>query len=69
MRKNLRDDPDFALEYLKAAMEDTHEPQVFLTALRRIAEARSGFAKIAKAAGRQRESLNRALSERGNPRR
>jgi probable addiction module antidote protein len=36
--------------------------------LRRIAEARGGLAKVAKAAGIERESLYRALSRRGNPR-
>jgi len=36
--------------------------------LRRIAEARGGIAKVAKAAGVERESLYRALSVRGNPR-
>jgi probable addiction module antidote protein len=33
-----------------------------------VAEARGGIAKIAKAAGIERESLYRALSPRGNPR-
>jgi probable addiction module antidote protein len=65
---HLRDDPEFAAEYLKAALEDTDEPKVLLLALRRITEARGGFAKIAKAAGIERESLHRALSVRGNPR-
>jgi len=64
----LRESPEFAAEYLKAAMEDTGEPEVLLIALRRVAEARGGVAKIAKAAGVQRESLYRALSARGNPR-
>jgi len=68
MREKLRDDPLFAAEYLKAAIEDTDEPKVLLIALRRITEARGGFAKIAKAAGIERESLHRALSARGNPR-
>jgi probable addiction module antidote protein len=68
MRKKLRDDPDFAAEYLKAALEDTDEPKVLLIALRRITEARGGFARIAKTAGIERESLHRALSARGNPR-
>lgn len=66
--KRLRKDRAFAAEYLKAAMEDTEEPQVLLIALRQIAEARGGVAKIAKAAGIERESLYRALSPRGNPR-
>ena len=68
MIKKLRRNPTFAAEYLKAAMEDREEPQVLLVALRHIAEARGGVAKIAKAAGVERESLYRALSPRGNPR-
>src|SRR5581483_1448987 len=64
----LRDDPEFAAEYLKAAMEETDEPGVLLVALRHLAEARGGVAKVAKAAGIERESLYRALSPRGNPR-
>lgn len=66
--QRLRKNRAFAAEYLKAAMEDTAEPQVLLVALRQVAEARGGIAKIAKAAGIERESLYRALSPRGNPR-
>ncbi len=66
--KKLRKSRGFAVEYLKAAMEDTDEPQVLLVALRQVAEARGGIAKVAKAAGVERESLYRALSQRGNPR-
>jgi probable addiction module antidote protein len=66
--QQLREDPEFAAEYLKAALEDTEEPKVLLVALRRITEARGGFATVARAAGIQRESLHRALSPRGNPR-
>ena len=68
INRKLRDDRRFASEYLKAALEDTDEPKVLLIALRRITEARGGFAKIARAAGIERESLHRALSPRGNPR-
>ena len=68
MIRKLRDNPNFAAEYLKAALEDTEEPGVLLIALRRIAEARGGIAKVAKAAGIERESLYRALSAKGNPR-
>ena len=64
----LRKTPDFAAEYLRAALEDNDEPSVLLVALRRVAEARGGIAKVAKAAGVERESLYRALSVRGNPR-
>jgi probable addiction module antidote protein len=68
MKKRLREDDEFAIEYLKAALEDTEEPKVLLIALRRIAEARGGLGKIAKVAGIERESLYRALSPKGNPR-
>ncbi|CAN5461963.1 hypothetical protein BH09PLA1_BH09PLA1_28400 [soil metagenome] len=64
----IRRNAKFAAEYLKAALEDTDEPKVLLIALRHIAEARGGVAKVAKAAGVERESLYRALSARGNPR-
>jgi probable addiction module antidote protein len=66
--RELRDDPEFCAEYLKAAIEDTEEPKVLLIAVRQIAEARGGIAKVAKAAGIERESLYRTLSARGNPR-
>jgi probable addiction module antidote protein len=68
MRRRLRESQSFAAEYLKAALEDTDDPGVLLIALRRIAEARGGIAKVAKAAGIERESLYRALSAKGNPR-
>ena len=68
MLRELRNDPEFAAEYLRAALEDDAEPKVLLIAVRRIAEARGGVARVAKAAGVERESLYRALSPRGNPR-
>jgi probable addiction module antidote protein len=63
----LRSNPRFAAEYLKAALEEDDEPRVLLIALRRVVQAR-GIAKIAKNAGVPRESLYRALSKTGNPR-
>jgi probable addiction module antidote protein len=66
--EELRDNPEFAAEYLKAALEQSDEPRVLLLALRQIAQAKGGVAKIAKKAGVERESLYRALSSRGNPR-
>ena len=68
MVRELRENPDFAAEYLRAALADAEEPRVLLVALRRVAEARGGVAKVAKAAGIERESLYRALSAHGNPR-
>jgi probable addiction module antidote protein len=64
----LREDPKFVVEYLKAALEDTEEPTVLRIALRRVAEASGGIAKVAKAAGADREALRRELSARGKPR-
>jgi probable addiction module antidote protein len=66
--RELRKNPAFTVEYLRAALEETDEPRVLLVALRRVAEARGGVAKVAKAAGLERESLYRALSPHGNPR-
>src|SRR5437870_9816760 len=66
--RELRDNPEFAVEYLRAALEEAEHPEILLIALRRVAEARGGVAKVAKAAGIERESLYRALSARGNPR-
>ncbi|OLS59584.1 hypothetical protein [Pseudomonas putida] len=46
----LRDDEDFALEYLAAALEEIDEPggeEIFLLAIRRIAEARGEPGKAA----------------------
>jgi probable addiction module antidote protein len=67
MVQRLRKDPKFAAAYLKAAIEDEDEPRVLLLALRQLALAQ-GIAKVAKAAGVERESLYRALSVKGNPR-
>ncbi len=68
MIPKLRENPKFVAEYLNAALEDTEEPAVLRIALLRVAEASGGVAKVAKAAGIERESLYRALSTRGNPR-
>ena len=68
MTARLRKDREFAVEYLKAAIEDDEEPRVLLIALRRVAEARGGIAEVARKAGVERESLHRALSGKGNPR-
>ena len=60
------EDPEFASEYLMAAAED-EEPAIFLLALRKVVETR-GMSQVAERAGIPRESLYRALSEKGNPR-
>ena len=57
--------PQTAADYLNEAMNDS--PEMFLKALRNIAQARQ-MATVARQAGLQRESLYRTLSKRGNPR-
>jgi len=68
MIRKLRENPKFVTEYLNAALEDTEELALLRIALRRIAEASGGIARVAKVAGVERESLDRELSARGNPR-
>ncbi len=69
--RRLRKGSEFAVEYMRAALEEGDEEedgaQVLLIALRQLAQAQD-IAKVAKAAGIERESLYRALSGRGNPR-
>jgi probable addiction module antidote protein len=59
--------PDEAAEYLDAALEDG-DTQVFLLALRNVAEAHGGMGRLSEDAHLNRESLYRMLSGRGNPR-
>ena len=59
-------DPEEAREYLNAALQDEN-PEVFLLALRDIVEANSSMSELAKGTNRNRESLYKTLSEKGNP--
>jgi probable addiction module antidote protein len=68
--EELRMDREFAVEYLKVAMEALDNPEERgggLLALRAVAEAYGGLGAVAAAAGISRESLYRALSPKGNP--
>ncbi len=68
--EELRKDRDFALEYLKAALESLDNPKERgggLLAIRAVAEAYGGLGAVAAQAGISRESLYRALSPKGNP--
>ena len=58
-------DPAEAAAYLEATMED-EDPAVFLLALRQVAQAQ-GMSSVARKAKLGRESLYKALSEKGNP--
>lgn len=63
--ENLRDARE-AGEYLNAALEE-NDPELFLLALRNVAEAQGGVAQLAEKTKLNRESLYKMLSERGNP--
>jgi probable addiction module antidote protein len=68
--EELRKNREFAVEYLKAAMEALDNPEERaggLIAMRAMAEAYGGLGAVAAAAGISRESLYRALSPKGNP--
>ena len=58
--------PREAEEYLNAALEE-EDPELFLLALRNVAEAQGGLAQLAEKTKLNRESLYKMLSERGNP--
>jgi probable addiction module antidote protein len=59
-------DSDFGAEYLDAALEESAIPEVFLRALRNVAEAK-GMTQLARETELTREYLYTILSERGNP--
>ena len=59
-------DPGEAEAYLNAALEE-NDSELFLLALRNVAEAQGGVAQLAEKAKLNRESLYKTLSERGNP--
>jgi probable addiction module antidote protein len=68
--KELRASREFAVDYLKAALEELDDPDnraAGLLALRDVAEAYGGLGMVAASAGISREALYRSLSPKGNP--
>ena len=59
-------EPEFAYEYLKAALEEKDMPEVFMDALSHIAKAK-GVRQIAARTKLNRENLYKLLSKDGNP--
>jgi probable addiction module antidote protein len=59
-------DPEFAVAYLNAALEEGAQ-DVFLLHLRDIADAWGGLGKLASETDLAREALYRMLSAHGNP--
>ncbi len=65
-------DHEYAVEYLNAALEeslngDEESQQLFLNALRNVAEGQGSMSCLAQRARIRRESLYRMLSKKGNP--
>ena len=65
LKESLKD-PKEAEAYLNASL-DENDPELFLLALRHVAEAQGGMSKFARKAKLNRESLYRMLSNKGNP--
>lgn len=65
LREKLQD-AKFAAEYLNAAGEDD-DTKTYLTALRKVVDARGGIALVAEKTDLSRETLYRTLSSSGNP--
>jgi len=68
--EELRKDREFAVEFLKVALEYLENPEERaggLLSLRSVAEAYGGLAAVAASAGISRESLYRSLGPKGNP--
>nr|WP_301289784.1 addiction module antidote protein [Erwinia persicina] len=66
----MKADPTYAETYLQIALENIYEDggiAAFLTALRRVVEARGGISEIAKRSGLSRQQLYKTLSATGNP--
>lgn len=59
-------DDDFAAGLLKVSLEEEGF-ETFLVSLREVVRARGGMTALAKATGRGRESLYKALSQEGDP--
>ncbi len=66
LREQLRE-PALAAEYLAASIDPDH-PELFLLALRNVADASGGLGAMSKATELNRQSLYRMLSDDGNPR-
>jgi probable addiction module antidote protein len=67
MTESLRKDPEFAAAYLEFSMREGSREE-FLIALRHVAKAYGGIAKLAEATGLNENTLHRTLSAKGNPR-
>lgn len=63
-------DPEYRRVFLQVAIEDflkDGDKTEFLCALKAVAEAKLGIAKLAKKTGLSRQALYKIFSEKGNP--
>lgn len=70
MVKEFVEDPEEASEYLRVSLEEYEEDgnlDAFLKAIRTVADARGGIAKLAEETKLNRQHLYRSLSSNGNP--
>ena len=65
--EHLRSNPEMISHYLKCSLEDGGNVRTLLIALRHVAKARGGIAKVAREAGIRREVVDRALSGKRSP--
>jgi probable addiction module antidote protein len=66
-RKKILKDPKVAALYLEECLQDGNM-ELFTAALKYVAEAQGGVAKLSKKTHLNREALYRTLSKDGNPR-
>lgn len=63
-------DPEYARGYLQMALQEYYkdkDSKSFLTALKDITLAKQGMSKLSEGTGKNRQSLYKALSAKGNP--
>jgi probable addiction module antidote protein len=64
--EQLRKDEAFREAYLNEALQD-EDQRLILLAIRNVAQATGGMARLAKTTGLNRQNLYRTLSDAGNP--
>jgi probable addiction module antidote protein len=68
-KERFQHNPDVAIEYLKASLEENSEyPEIIIEAIRSVSEALGmPIEQIAKKAGKTPSTIHKALSKDGNP--
>lgn len=68
-KERFKDDPEEAIEYLKASLEENgDQPALVIDAIRTVASALGiSIEQIARKAGKAPSTIHKALSKEGNP--